>query len=105
MKIKELDGSVVDVFSIYWFGAETYFYGLQEGHGGLQAYRFEEVTVVDRDMNFKTVFFSNGGAHGVNHWALIQENLLDGLLELDKVAYEKFLTILKSEGVLSDDFY
>lgn len=35
MKIKESDGSVVDVFSIYWLGAETYFYGLQAGHGGV----------------------------------------------------------------------
>lgn len=105
MRIKESDGSVADVFSIYWLDAETYFYGLQEGHGGLQAYRLEEVTIVDREMNFKTVFFSNGSAHGVNHWALIQENLLDDLLELDKVAYEKFIAILKSEGVLNDDFY
>ncbi|GAB1828664.1 hypothetical protein U2261_13380 [Achromobacter xylosoxidans] len=105
MKIKESDGSVVDVFSIYWLGAETYFYGLQAGHGGLQAYRLEEVTIVEREMNFKTVFFSNGSAHGVNHWALIQEGLLDDLLELDKVAYERFITILKSERVLSDGFY
>uniref|UniRef100_UPI001F131EE5 hypothetical protein n=1 Tax=Alcaligenes xylosoxydans xylosoxydans TaxID=85698 RepID=UPI001F131EE5 len=78
---------------------------LQAGHGGLQAYRLEEVTIVEREMNFKTVFFSNGSAHGVNHWALIQEGLLDDLLELDKVAYERFITILKSERVLSDGFY
>lgn len=30
---------------------------------------------------------------------------MDELLELDKVAYEKFIAILKSEGVLDDDFY
>jgi hypothetical protein len=31
--------------------------------------------------------------------------LLDDLLELDEVAYKRFLEILKAEGLVDPDFY
>ncbi|WGL98588.1 hypothetical protein QE177_01380 [Arsenophonus sp. aPb] len=105
MRILESDGSIVDIFAIYWFGDETYFYGMPKNYGGLQAYKADEVTVIDNKIDFKTVFFSNDDAKSVHHWALIEESLLDDLLELDETAYKRFLDILKSEGQLDDNFY
>ncbi|MDB6369367.1 hypothetical protein ABLB90_16970 [Photorhabdus bodei] len=104
MKIQESDGSIVDVFAIYWFGDETYFYGLPPNYRGLQAYKSHEVSVIDTTIGFKTVFFSNDDAKSVHHWALIEEQLLDDLLELDETAYQRFLAILKAEGNIEQDF-
>ncbi|AHG65583.1 hypothetical protein [Advenella mimigardefordensis] len=105
MRIREPDGFSVDIFSIYWFGKETYFYGMPKNYGGLQAYKAEDVAIIDNNIGFKTVFFSKGDAKSVHHWDLIQESLLDDLLELDETAYKRFVDILKSEGQLDDSFY
>ncbi|WP_109410233.1 hypothetical protein [Proteus genomosp. 4] len=105
MKIQESDGSIVDIFAIYWFDDETYFYGMPINYGGLQTYKADEVKIIDNQLDFKTVFFSNDDAKSVHHWALIEESLLDDLLELDETAYKRFLEILKSESQLDDNFY
>lgn len=39
MKVQENDGTIVDVFAIYWLGSETLFLGLPKNYGGLIAYR------------------------------------------------------------------
>ncbi|MEY0399648.1 hypothetical protein AB7W17_22420, partial [Providencia rettgeri] len=86
MKIQEADGSIVDVFAIYWFADETYFYGMPINYGGLQAYKADDVKITDNQIDFKTVYFSNEDANSIHHWALIEESLLDDLLELDEIA-------------------
>lgn len=104
MKIKEPDGTIVNIFSIYWFGEETYFYGLPKGYGGLLAYRATKVFVLDPKIDFDSVYFENN-AKSIHHWALIEEKLLDDILERDETAYKRFLEILKAEGRIEPDFY
>lgn len=104
MKIKEFDGTIVDIFAIYWFSDETYFYGLPKNYGGLIAYRASQVSVIDPEINFTGVYFENN-AKSIQHWALIKEALLDDIIERDEVAYNRFLEILKAEGQIDPDFY
>lgn len=104
MKIKELDGTVIDVFAIYWFGDETYFYGLPKNYGGLLAYRSSQVTVIDSEIKFHAIYFEND-AKSIQHWALIKERLLDDIIERDEAAYNRFIEILKAEGQIASDFY
>ncbi|TQI81352.1 hypothetical protein FHU10_3732 [Serratia fonticola] len=104
MKIKESDGTVVDVFAIYWFGDETYFYGLPKNYGGLLAYRASQVSVIESEIDFNAIYFENN-AKSIQHWALIKEKLLDDILERDDAAYKRFLEILKAEGHIAQDFY
>ncbi|MCD1125488.1 hypothetical protein LPW36_05580 [Jinshanibacter sp. LJY008] len=104
MKIREEDQDIADIYAIYWFGKEQFFLGLPRNYGGLRAYKAEEVKVIDTNINFMTVYFHNN-AYGIYHWALIKENLLADLLELDETAYKRFLEILKAEGQIDSDFY
>lgn len=103
MKIKEPDGTIINVFSIYWFGDETYFYGLPENYGGLLAYRANKVSVIDPKIEFDVIYYENN-AKSIHHWALIKEKLLDDILERDDVAYNRFLEILKAEGQIDPNF-
>lgn len=104
MKIRESDGTIINIFAIYWFGNETYFYGLPQGYGGLLAYKADKVSVIESEVDFKSVYFENN-AKSVQHWALIKEKLLDDLLERDEAAYNRFLEILKAEGRIDPDFF
>ena len=97
-------GRVVDIFSVYWFGDETYFLGFLKGYGGLLAYRATHVSVIDPKISFETVYFENN-ARGIHHWALIKEKLLDDIIERDEDAYKRFLEIVKAEGLVDPDFY
>ncbi|MEY0017476.1 hypothetical protein AB7303_20455 [Providencia rettgeri] len=106
MKINESNGESIDVFAIYWINNKSLCLGLPKGYGGLSVYDLSEVDLIEPSLNGKFVYFQNDGAgSGVYHWALIEESLLDDLLELDEIAYKRFLDILKSEGQLADDFY
>lgn len=106
MKIKDSYGEIINVFSIYWFLERgTYFYGLPKNYGGLLAYKAEEVVVVDNSINFNILYSENGRGNGLFHWALIQERLLDDIIELDTTAFNRFLNIIKSEGLVAPDFY
>ncbi|OCG38118.1 hypothetical protein A9G29_11085 [Gilliamella sp. Fer2-1] len=104
MKIQELDGTIIDVFAIYWFNDKTLFLGLPKNYGGFIAYKATEVSVIEPHINFKTVYFENN-SKGIFHWALIQESLLDDLVERDEDAYKRFLEIIKSENLVNPDFY
>lgn len=106
MRIKESNGESIYVFAIYWINNKSLCLGLPKGYGGLSVYDLSEVELIDSELNGKLIYFQNEGAgSGVYHWALIEESLLDGLLELDETAYKSFLDILKAEGQLDDDFY
>lgn len=104
MKIREPDGAITNIFAIYWFGDETYFYGLPKAYGGLLAYKASKVFVIDPEIDFESIYFENN-ARSIQHWALIKEKLLDDLLERDETAYNRFLEILKAEGQVDPDFY
>lgn len=106
MKIKESDGTIINVFGIYWFSdGETYFYGLPRDFGGLSAYSSDEVVVVDNSINFRTLYLKTENAKGFYHWALIQDALLDEVIDHDAPAFNRFLNIIKSEGLVEPDFY
>ncbi|WP_202308631.1 hypothetical protein [Dryocola clanedunensis] len=104
MKIKEKDGTILDVFAIYWLGNETLFLGLPKNYGGLLAYNAKKVQVIDPALHGAFNYFSTH-INGIYHWALIKEKLLDDILERDDVAYNRFLEILKAEGQIDQDFY
>lgn len=104
MKIKELDGTVVDVFAIYWLGKDTLFLGLPKNYGGLLAYDSKNVEIIDPSLHGTFEYFSTH-INGIYHWFLIKEKLLDDILERDDVAYNRFLEILKAEGQIDPDFY
>ena len=104
MKIKEYDGEVIDIYAIYFINQDVNFLGMPRNYGGLSAYSAKEVNVIDPSISFNSVYFRNN-SHGIYHWALIEERLLDDLLELDETAYKRFLKILKEEGHIEPDFY
>ena len=59
MKIMEKDGSMINVFGIYWQNNETYFSGFDKSYEGLTYFSLNEVEIIDSKMNFKTVFLTN----------------------------------------------
>lgn len=103
MKIKEIDGETINVFGVYWHKDETLFLGFPQNYNGLLAYGADEVEIIDPVIDFRTVYFKNR-MHGIFHWALIEENLLDDVIDHDPKAFNRFIEILKSEGVLEPDF-
>ncbi|ELL0333608.1 hypothetical protein P9A09_20825 [Serratia marcescens] len=100
MKIKERNGTIIDVFAFYAIEDEKVFYGLPPRYGALLAYRKDEVTIVDPTISWRSVFFSNG----IYHHSLIEDELLDGLIERDEDNYKHFVAILKAEGSIRQDF-
>ncbi|WP_199634696.1 hypothetical protein JEM67_20420 [Serratia sp. PAMC26656] len=100
MKIKERDGTIIDVFAFYAIEGHKYFYGLPPRYGALLAYRADQVTIADPNISWKSVYFSNG----IFHHSLIDDELLDGLIERDEGNYKNFVAILKAEGSIRQDF-
>ncbi len=105
MKIKESDGTVVNIFGIYWVGEETLLFGMPRNLGGICVYDLAEVVIEDPNLSGHFTFFQNNGISGIYHAALIDEGLLDDLSELDETAYKRFLEIIKAEGLVDQDFY
>lgn len=103
MKIKDESSDYVNVFGIYQVNGDTYFYGMPRGYKGLLSYRSKNVEVVNNEIIGRWVYFKNN-CIGLYHWALIEGELLDDLLELDDIAYQKFLKILKLEGQVGEKF-
>ncbi|TKI04143.1 hypothetical protein [Martelella alba] len=112
MKIKDEWGNVVHIFGMYWVLSvdktctETMLLGMPKGNGGLGTYRItgklaEKVEFIDPSIPEGFIYYYSG----IYHKALIEENLLDDLREYDEAAYQKFLEILKTEGLIDPDFY
>ena len=100
MKIQERDGTIIDIFAIYWGDdGKTLFLGLDGKDETLHAYKLEEVSIIEEKINFKSIYFANS-LKGIYHWALIEKELLDDLLEYTPEAYQQFLEIVRSEGVI-----
>lgn len=104
MKIKERDGTVINVFAIYWLRDETLFLGFPKNYGGLLSYNSKNVEIVDSTLHGKFEYFSTH-INGLYHWALIKESLLDDILERDETAHKRFLKVLKKEDLVDPDFY
>lgn len=103
MIIKERDGTLVDVFAVYSFGEDNYCLGMPKGYGGLLVYKINEIEIIDPLLTGCYIYFKNI-ASGVYHHSLIEESLLDDILERDEASYLRFLSILKSENLISQDF-
>ena len=110
MKIKKEYGNIEYVFGIYWntYGG-TNLLSLSKGNGGLTTCSLigknkDKVEIIEPTINWRAIYFHNTG-YGIYHWALIEENLLDDIREYDEDAYNRFLEIIKSEGLVDPDFY
>ncbi|WP_392565253.1 hypothetical protein RHO15_06485 [Utexia brackfieldae] len=112
MKIKTEYGHLIDIFGIYWVlsidnsYAETILLGLPKGNGGLTTFRItgelvDKVEIIDPIIPANFMYINSG----LYHRALIEENLLDNIIEYDEDAYNRFLEIIKSEGLVEPDFY
>lgn len=55
MKIKEYDGTLIDVYAIYWMKGKTYFYGLIKEYG-LSVFNADKVEVIDPTMSGDFIF-------------------------------------------------
>ena len=100
MQVRTQYGYIVDIFGYYHIGYHDYLVAFPREHGGLLVYSKNEVEIIDHVLYGRWVFYKNG----IYHWTIIEEELLDDLFELDTDAYERFLNILKSEGLVEQDF-
>lgn len=100
MKIKENDGTLIDVYAIYWIKGKTYFYGLIKGYG-LSAFNADKVEIIDPTMSGNFIFFEDG----IFFKPLIAEKILDDLVEGDSESYKRFIEILKVEGKIDPDLF
>ena len=88
----------IRVYGIYWFGDETLVYGTGKSSYGLLAYRLDDCTIVDPDLSDRFVYFKRG----LFHHSLIEQNLLDDVVEHNGDACNRFIEILKDEGIIPD---
>lgn len=99
MKIKENDGTLIDVYAIYWINGKTYFYGLIKGYG-LSVFNSDKVEIIDPTISGDFIFFEDG----IFFKPLIAGRILDDLVEGDPKTYRRFIEILKAEGRIDPDF-
>lgn len=100
MKILDKNNNYCKVFGFYRLAGEDYFYALYKNDSFLSAFRKNEVKIVDYNFYGRWVFYKGG----IFHWALIEHSLLDGVIERDKDACNRFLEIIASEGHIPYDF-
>lgn len=101
MKIRDEYGDIIDIFGIYWDSSngKTYFLGLTPTHTGRFSYSLDEVTIIDSTIKFRTNFLP-GSLNAIYHWALIENNLLDELIDCNLEVREQFLKIVRSEALI-----
>ena len=92
---------IVEIFAVYWDEErnQTLFLGMTDKYSGLHAYSADEAEIIDPKINFRTIYFS-GSLRGVYHWALIEKNLLDEVIDGNPELKKEFLDILRSENVI-----
>lgn len=97
----------VTIYGIYFVSSpnqnihsKAMFYGLLEGNTGLTPFDSEKCEILDAMIGKNWIFYESNTTklRGVFHRELIEQNLLDGLIEHDAVAMQKFLNILKLEN-------
>ena len=92
---------IVEIFSIYWDEerSQTLFLGMTDKYSGLHVYSADKVEIIDPNINFRTVYLP-GHLPGIFHWALIEKNLLDEVIDGNPELEKEFLDILRSENVI-----
>ena len=91
---------IVEIFAVYWNKrGDTLFLGMTDKYSGLHVYSADEAEIIDPNINFRMVYFS-GSLRGVYHWALIEKNLLDEVIDGNPELKKEFLDILRSENVI-----
>ena len=91
---------IVEIFAVYWNKrGDTLFLGMTDKYSGLHVYSADEAEIIDPNINFRMVYFS-GSLRGVYHWALIEKNLLDEVIDGNPELEKEFLDILRSENVI-----
>ena len=92
---------IVEIFAVYWTKeGKTLFLGMTDKYSGLHAYSADEAEIIDPNINFRTVYLSTGLLPGIFHWALIEKNLLDEVIDGNRELRKEFLDILRSENVI-----
>ena len=76
-----------------------FFLGMTDKYSGLYVYSESEVEIIDPNINFRTIYLS-GHLPGIFHWALIEKDLLDEVIDGNLELRKKFLDILCSENVI-----
>ncbi|MDI2112213.1 hypothetical protein [Commensalibacter nepenthis] len=104
MKIMDEEGFISNVFGIYLSENNTLFWELSRGYRGLTAIdpKKDKVGIIDYNINFRAVYH-RADIHGIFHWALIEENLLYDIIESEPGAFDRFLEIVKSEGLIDPE--
>ena len=91
---------IVEIFAVYWNKrGDTLFLGMTDKYSGLHVYSADEAEIINPNINFRMVYFS-GSLRGVYHWALIEKNLLDEVIDGNIELRKEFLDILRSENVI-----
>ena len=92
---------IAEIFAVYWDEErnQTLFLGMTDKYSGLHAYSADEAEIIDPNINFRTVYLP-GHLPGVFHWALIEKNLLDEVIDGNIELRKEFLDILRSENVI-----
>ena len=90
-----------EIFAVYWDEErnQTLFLGMTDKYSGVYVYSENEVEIVNPNINFRTIYLS-GHLPGVFHWALIEKNLLDEVIDGNSELTKNFLDILRSENVI-----
>ena len=92
---------IAEIFAVYWDKrGDTLFLGMTDKYSGLHAYSADEVEIIDPNINFRMVYFSDGNLPAILHWALIEKNLLDEVIDGNIELRKEFLDILRSENVI-----
>lgn len=92
---------IAEIFGIYWDEErnQTLFFGMADKYSGVYVYSESEVEIIDPNINFRTIYLS-GHLPGIFHWALIEKDLLDEVIDGNLELRKKFLDILRSEKVI-----
>ncbi len=98
---KDRGDEIVDIFGIYWDKrANTLFLGIPNDNIGVFGYSADEVEIIDPNINFRTVYFTDNRLPAILHWALVEKNLLDEVVNGNIELKEEFLEIVRSENVI-----
>lgn len=91
----KVSGKDLTVYGLYWSSDQTFFCCFPKQSKGMNSYRESDVDVANFEVgpDFAFAVMTNG-IRGVFHKVLLQENLLDGLLEFDSEAYDRFVALL-----------
>ncbi len=94
-------GGEVNVYGLYHYNKDIYFYGIAVGEDSIAAFRQKDVEVIDPKFSFDVVYIGSDGNSSfmLLHWALAENNLLDDILDRDEDAINLFskLKFIKSK--------